>query len=68
MREIAQFVGWGWVVFNGIAALYGLVTQGSIEKGLLVTMICIAIGSPGLLLILWGRRTSSAGDDRSDLT
>ena len=58
MRGVVQFVGWAWVVFNGLAALYGLLTQGDVGKGVIVAMTCLIIASPGVLLILWERRAS----------
>ena len=70
MRGIAQIVGWLWIGFNGLAAIYGFFFSCSnLEEGLIVVCIgskglILLLGSavlaiPGILLVVWGRRESS---------
>ncbi len=63
MRKIAQGIGWIWVVFQGLAGIYGFVSEivddglatGMVKGGMLV-LVSVILALPGLALIWWGRR------------
>lgn len=63
MREIAQAIGWIWVVFQGLAGIYGFVSEvvdGGLETGMvkggILVLVSVILALPGLVLIWWGRR------------
>ena len=67
MRGIAQVLGWIWVGFNGLACVYGLLSQADVIngelvfdviKGMSVFVSYVLLASPGILLVWWGRRGS----------
>ena len=65
MREAAQIIGWIWVVFQGLAGIYGFVSEtigGGLEAGIvkggLLVVTCLILALPGLALIWWGKRGS----------
>ena len=70
MREIAQVIGWIWVVFQGLTGIYGLVSEvanGGLETGILkggiIVLGCLVLALPGLALIWWGRRGHRRGQE-----
>ena len=68
LRALATLVGWGWIGFNGLAAIYAFffacsnLEEGLIAvcvspvKGLIALLVLAVLAIPGYLLVVWGRR------------
>jgi len=59
MRGLAQFLGWGWIVFNGLVVL-SFVINDPPSKWPTLFFVEAILTAPGLLLVLWGRGARKA--------
>ena len=65
VRLAAQIIGWGWVCWNVLAILWNvpheLASGYSVYKVFAEVAVTAVLASPGVLLIMWGRKRQGPG-------